>query len=179
MELPGWGPADMEITGGSGHRRLNELSVEMGAALTLARRYEAAGEEFNLNSTRQLSVVLFEKLSFPAEDQDRLLHRGGSAGPRPPSAVDKILQHRAAETSSTYVDALPQLVNPQTGRIHTSFNQTVVTGRLSSADESSEHTGAHRRGPQIRRVFVAGGPGWVIVSADYSVIELRVLAHIR
>lgn len=189
VELPLAGVlADMEITGVAVDTgRLNELSVEMGAALdTLAREvYEAAGEEFNLNSTRQLSVVLFEKLKLPPLKKTKTGYSTDAEvlealAPLHP-VVDKILQYRAvAKLKSTYVDALPQLVNPQTGRIHTSFNQTVaVTGRLSSADPNLQNIPVRTdEGRKIRRVFVAGGPGWVIVSADYSQIELRVLAHI-
>lgn len=180
--------AEMELAGVAvDTERLLKLSGEMAVTVDGLVRdvYEAAGEEFNINSTKQLGVVLFEKLGLPAAKKTKTGYSTDAEvleglAPLHP-IVAKILDYRAvAKLKSTYVDALPQLVNPITGRIHTSFNQTVtVTGRLSSTDPNLQNIPIRtEEGRKIRDVFVAGEPGWVIVSADYSQIELRVLAHI-
>ena len=138
-----------------------------------------AGEEFNLNSTPQLREILFERLELP-------VIRRTKTGPSTDSGVleqlavrghelpRRILGYRKLEKlRSTYVDALPALVSPETGRIHTTFNQTVAaTGRLSSSDPNLQNVPI-----EIRRAFVAP-PGWVLLTADYSQIELRILAHL-
>lgn len=180
--------ADMELAGVAiDTRRLQQLSEEMAVVLAgLVREvYEAAGEEFNINSTKQLGVILFEKLGLPAAKKTKTGYSTDAEvlealAPFHP-IVDKILRYRAVtKLKSTYVDALPQLVNAATGRVHTSFNQTVtVTGRLSSTDPNLQNIPIRtEEGRKIRDVFIAGEPGWVMVSADYSQIELRVLAHI-
>jgi len=146
--------------------------------------YTAAGEEFNLNSPKQLGVVLFEKLQLPvlkktktgvSTDADVLaqLAAMGHEVPR------LILEHRELQKLlSTYVDVLPGAVNPRTGRIHTTFNQTgAATGRLSSSDPNLQNIPVRSpRGEAIRRGFVPGPEG-VFVVADYSQIELRLMAH--
>jgi DNA polymerase-1 len=160
--------------------------IEAELATRSAQIVELAGCEFNINSPRQLSEVLFEKLKLPA------LKRTGKTRVAS-TAVDVleelalvhelprlILEWRALQKlKGTYIDALPELVNPETGRVHTCFNQAVAaTGRLSSSDPNLQNipirTGLGR---EIRAAFVAE-PGSVLISADYSQIELRVLAHL-
>ncbi len=148
--------------------------------------FALAGEEFNINSPRQLAEVLFDKLKLP------VLKRTGATR-TPSTAVDVleelalahelprlVLEWRAlAKLKGTYIDALPQLINPQTGRVHTSFNQAVAaTGRLSSSDPNLQNIPIRSEvGREIRRAFIAE-PGYRLISADYSQIELRVLAHL-
>lgn len=167
---------------------LQKLSVEMESQLAAieADIYALAGESFNIASPKQLGVVLFDKLKLPiqkrtgttgaastdAESLERLAALG-HALPR------KIVEHRQiAKLKGTYVDALPLLVNPKTGRLHTSFNQTVAaTGRLSSSDPNLQNIPARTdQGKQIRQAFLPR-EGWQIVTADYSQIELRLLAE--
>lgn len=151
----------------------------------LANIHTLAGEEFNVNSTKQLGVILFEKLKLPvikktktgystdAEVLERL------AGEHP--LIDKLLEYRLlAKLKSTYLDGMDILISPQTGRIHSSFNQAVTaTGRLSSSDPNLQNipirTDAGRR---IRELFVPGEGFDYLLSADYSQIELRILAHL-
>jgi len=155
----------------------------------IARRskeiYEASGGEFNINSPKQLAEVLFDKMQLP------VLKRTGTS--RAPSTAVEVLEELALahdlprlilewrslmKLKGTYIDALPQLVNPQTGRVHTCFNQAVAaTGRLSSSDPNLQNIPIKTElGREIRRAFIAE-PGHVLVSADYSQIEFRVLAH--
>jgi DNA polymerase I len=156
----------------------------------LSRRSEQifalAGESFNINSPRQLSEILFERLKLPA------LKRTGKTRTAS-TAVEvleelalthdlprQILEWRALQKlKGTYIDALPQLVHPETGRVHTCFNQAVAaTGRLSSSDPNLQNIPIRTElGREIRRAFVAD-PGCLLLSADYSQIELRVLAHL-
>ncbi|MGD8281797.1 MAG: DNA polymerase I, partial [Gemmatimonadota bacterium] len=146
--------------------------------------FKIAGGDFNLNSTPQLRQVLFEKLELPVIKKTK-------TGPSTDAAVLEelaamghdvprlMMEYRELEKlRSTYVDALPQLVNPRTGRIHTSFNQTVAaTGRLSSSDPNLQNIPIRTElGRQIRKGFVAD-EGSVFLAVDYSQIELRVLAH--
>jgi DNA polymerase-1 len=154
------------------------------AALT-AEIHGMAGVEFNLNSPKQVSDVLFETLHLPRSKKTKV----GSfetnvdvlekLAPEYPIAR-KILDHREAQKLlSTYIDALPAAINPLTGRVHTSFNQTVAaTGRLSSTGPNLQNIPVRtEEGRQIREAFVAPA-GHVLVSADYSQIELRILAHL-
>ncbi len=161
-------------------------SLELGQDLERLRRLigQAAGTEFNLNSPKQLAVVLFEKLQLPvlkktktgpSTDAD-VLEQLAAMGHEVPRLI---LEHRELEKlRSTYVDVLPARVNPATGRIHTSFNQTgAATGRISSSDPNLQNIPIRTpRGEAIRRGFVPS-PGWSFVVADYSQIELRLLAH--
>jgi len=170
---------------------LQRLSAEMGQQLAAIEKeiYDLAGHPFNIGSLVQLRKVLFEELKLPVQgrtgitgaastDQETLeklaaLDHPGAALPR------KILQHRRiAKLKSTYVDALPEMVNPKTARIHTAFNQTVAaTGRLSSSDPNLQNIPVRREeGQQIRQAFLPA-EGWLLVTADYSQIELRLLAH--
>jgi DNA polymerase-1 len=170
---------------------LRGLSVDMGRQLETIEKdiYALAGHPFNIGSLVQLRKVLFEELKLPVQgktgitgaastDQETLeklavLDHPSAALPR------KILEHRRiAKLKSTYVDALPELVNPNTGRVHASFNQTVAsTGRLSASDPNLQNIPVRREeGQQIRQAFLPA-EGWLLLTADYSQIELRLLAH--
>jgi DNA polymerase-1 len=148
--------------------------------------YELAGETFNINSPKQLAEVLFDKMQLP------VLKRTGAS--RAPSTAVEVLEELAlahelprlilewralTKLKGTYIDALPQLVHPETGRVHTCFNQAVAaTGRLSSSDPNLQNIPIKTAlGREIRRAFIAE-PGNVLISADYSQIEFRVLAHL-
>jgi DNA polymerase-1 len=146
--------------------------------------YAEAGEEFNINSNLQLRVVLFEKLNLPAKKRTAtgpstdvfVLQELADEGHAIPQLL---MEYRELfKLEGTYLEALPALVNPETGRIHTSFNQTVAqTGRLSSSDPNLQNIPIRRAlGRDIRRGFVPR-KGWKLFSADYSQIELRLLAH--
>jgi DNA polymerase-1 len=166
--------------------RLAEFSRELELAIERATReiYRLAGEEFNIGSPKQLATILFEKLGLPpvkktktgySTDADVLEQL--AVGHELPA---KIVEHRTlAKLKSTYADALPALINPRTGRIHTSFNQLVaVTGRLSSSQPNLQNIPIRTElGRRIRAAFVPE-PGWRFLAADYSQIELRILAHV-
>jgi DNA polymerase-1 len=147
--------------------------------------YGLAGEEFNIGSPKQLQRILFEKLGLPTGRRTKTGYSTNAEvlaelAPQH-EIVAQILRYRElTKLKSTYVDALPRLVNPRTGRVHTSFNQTVTaTGRLSSSEPNLQNIPIRTElGKLIRKAFVAGGPGRVLLGADYSQIELRVLAHI-
>jgi DNA polymerase-1 len=150
------------------------------------RVHELAGGPFNIQSPRQLGEILFNKLGLTPgrkTEKERVFSTGvdvleslASSHPLPAAVLE---YRRLSKLLSTYVDALPSLVNPQTGRVHTSFNQTAAaTGRLSSSDPNLQNIPIRtEQGREIRRAFVAE-PGWSVLSADYSQIELRVLAHL-
>ncbi len=148
--------------------------------------YQLAGMEFNLDSPRQVGAVLFDQLKIPYtrpktktgqySTREEVLRKLKDKHP----IIPLILEYREiAKLKSTYVDALPELVHPETGRIHTTFNQTIaITGRLSSTNPNLQNIPIRtERGRRIRQAFVAGGEGSVLLSADYSQIELRLLAH--
>ena len=147
--------------------------------------YELAGETFNIKSSQQLGQVLFEKLGLPVQKKTRK-KTGYSTDvdvltilAEQHSLPKMVLRHRTlSKLKSTYTDALMDLIHPETGRIHTSFNQTVTaTGRLSSSDPNLQNIPIRtEEGRQIRSAFVPR-PGWQMVSADYSQVELRILAH--
>jgi len=165
---------------------LKELSIQLGELLGASEEtiYRLAGEEFNINSPKQLQKILFEKLGLPrgkktkagySTDVDVLTNLARSY-----ELPAEILAYRSlAKLKSTYVDALPALVNPDTGRVHTSYNQTVTaTGRLSSSNPNLQNIPIRtQEGKRIRQAFIAS-EGCEIVSADYSQIELRILAHL-
>ncbi len=158
--------------------RLGELEHEI---------YKLVGREFNINSTQQLAEVLFSKLGLKAPGGRKTATGKESTavdvlesmrGQHP--VIELILEQRQlAKLKGTYIDALPELVNPQTGRVHTSFNQTgAVTGRLSSSEPNLQNIPIRTDlGRQVRRAFIAS-PGCVLMSADYSQVELRILAHL-
>ncbi len=160
--------------------------VDRELAARDAQIFERAGEPFNINSPQQLSRILFDKLQLPA------LKRNPKT--RTPSTAVEVLEELALthelprlilewrqlqKLKGTYIDALPQLVNPETGRVHTCLNQAVAaTGRLSSSDPNLQNIPIKTElGREIRRAFIAE-PGHVLISADYSQIEFRVLAHL-
>ncbi len=166
---------------------LEGLAQRMAAELKELeeRIYALAGERFNLNSSAQLGAILFEKLKLPTVKRTRKT-RAYSTDTEVLEALSSqhelprlVLRYRTlAKLKSTYVEALPRLVNPETGRLHTSFNQTVTaTGRLSSSEPNLQNIPVRgEEGLQIRRAFVPE-QGWVFLSVDYSQIDLRVLAH--
>ena len=167
---------------------LHSFSQQLNEDLEKLERetYAAAGEKFNLSSPKQLSVILFEKLGLDTK-KTRKTKTGYSTnqqvleklrGDHP--VVDNMLEHRTlAKLKSTYVDALPALVRESTGRVHTDFNQTVVaTGRLSSSNPNLQNIPIRTEfSRQIRKAFIPQ-EGWLLVAADYSQIELRILAHL-
>jgi DNA polymerase-1 len=166
------------------HRMSNDMGVQLADLET--RIYAEAGTEFNINSPQQLGHILFEKLNYPVIKKTKgtkafstsvdVLQELASHGFVVPQLI---LQHRELhKLKSTYIDALPQLVDAQ-GRVHTSFNQAVAaTGRLSSSDPNLQNIPIRTElGRSIRKAFVAD-EGQVLLSADYSQVELRILAHI-
>jgi DNA polymerase-1 len=150
-----------------------------------SRIYAVAGEEFNIRSSQQLGKILFEKLKLPVQKKTKK-KTGYSTDVNVLTTLadqhelpELILRYRTlAKLKSTYTDALMDLVHPETGRIHTSYNQTVTaTGRLSSSTPNLQNIPIRTdEGMEIRRAFVPR-KGWTLVSADYSQIELRILAH--
>ncbi|HEY7476790.1 MAG TPA: DNA polymerase I [Actinomycetota bacterium] len=169
--------AYLEELGSSVRDRMGELKAQV---------YEQAGREFNLNSPPQLREVLYGELGLqPGKKTPKgelstdasVLEKLREAHP----IVDALLGWRELDKlNSTYLEALPRLVDPRDGRVHTSFNQAVAaTGRLSSSNPNLQNIPVRSEvGRQIRRAFVPGEPGQVLLVADYSQIELRILAHL-
>ena len=160
--------------------------IETELAARSAQIFELAGEEFNINSPKQLSVILFDKLQLaPGKRTGKTKVASTAVDVLEELALTHdlprlILEWRALmKLKGTYIDALPQLVHTRTTRVHTSFNQAVAaTGRLSSSDPNLQNIPIRTDlGREIRRAFIAD-PGFVLISADYSQIELRVLAHL-
>jgi DNA polymerase-1 len=160
--------------------------VERELAIRSDQIFERSGEAFNINSPQQLSRILFEKLQLPSLKRNVKTRTASTAV----EVLEElalvhdlprlILEWRALQKlKGTYIDALPQLVNPETGRVHTCFNQAVAaTGRLSSSDPNLQNIPIRTElGREIRRAFIAE-PGHLLISADYSQIEFRVLAHL-
>lgn len=182
----------LEVMEGHGIRLdvdfLRTMSEEMRKRMAAleAECHLLAGVEFNLNSPKQLAHILFEKLNLPTRasrktktgystDQD-VLEKLAPLDPLP----KKILEYRQMQKLvGTYIDALPELVNPETGRLHTSYNQAVAaTGRLSSTDPNLQNIPIRtEQGAEIRKAFIAA-EGCKLLSADYSQIELRMMAHL-
>lgn len=165
---------------------LNEYSKELDNQIQqkIERIYSLAGESFNINSSQQLGKILFEKLKLP------VIKKTKTGYSTDVDVLTKLAMHHdlpleilayrnLSKLKSTYIDALPKLVHPETGRIHTSYNQTVTaTGRLSSSDPNLQNIPIRaEEGNRIRQAFIPE-KGWLLVSADYSQIELRILAHL-
>ncbi|MFC1704223.1 DNA polymerase I [Candidatus Omnitrophota bacterium] len=166
---------------------LKDLSRDLDKRIKelIASIYKQAGEQFNINSPKQLSNILFEKLKLPVVKKTKT---GFSTNEE---VLKKLSQHHAiaseiieyrqlVKLKSTYIDALPKLADPSTGKIHTSFNQAITeTGRLSSSNPNLQNIPIRTDiGRQIRRAFVASKKNNSLLSADYSQIELRMLAHL-
>ena len=179
---------DMEATGILVDRELlGEMSRGFNKELAGLELdiYKAAGGEFNINSTPQLRTVLFERLKLPVQKRTKtgastdveVLEQLAALGHEVPRLL--IEYRELTKLKSTYVDALPGYISADTGRVHTSFNQTgAATGRLSSSDPNLQNIPVRtRRGGEIRRAFIAP-PGHLLLIADYSQIELRLLAHL-
>jgi DNA polymerase I len=179
--------ADMEFNGVRvDPARLAELSARYGQRLSELEIEieELAGHPLNIASPKQLAQVLFQELRLPVVKRTK-------TGPSTDADVleqlaelhalpAKIVEYRQfSKLKNTYVDALPTMIHPTTGRVHASFNQVVAsTGRLSSSDPNLQNIPIRtEEGREIRSAFVAGTPGWKLLAADYSQIELRVLAH--
>ncbi len=166
---------------------LRDLSLLLAKQLEGLEKeiYGLVGREFNINSTQQLGKILFEEMKMPSGKKTKTGYSTDVAVLEK-LAVEhelpkKVLEYRTlSKLKSTYIDALPNLVNPETGRIHTSFNQTVTaTGRLSSSEPNLQNIPIRSElGREIRRAFVPSDRGSVLLSADYSQIELRILAHL-
>lgn len=165
---------------------LRRQSTELGQRLEqlIAEIHELAGHDFNIDSPKQLAVVLYEELALPifrrtktgASTAQDVLEKLAPLHPLPA----KITEHRhLKKLKGTYLDALPNMVNPETDRIHASFNQVVAaTGRLSSSDPNLQNIPIRTaEGRKVRRAFVPAAPDWKLISADYSQVELRILAH--
>ncbi len=190
---------DMEMNGVLlDTEKLRQLSERLGRDIETLQQeiFRIAGHEFNINSTQQLGIVLFEEKGLPAgrktktgystdaavleELRSSFLQEENAAEREKGKIVSLVLEYRTlSKLKSTYVDALPELINPKTGRIHTSFNQTVVTtGRLSSSDPNLQNIPVRGElGKEIRAAFIAPAGKWLI-AGDYSQIDLRVLAHL-
>ena len=171
---------DLPALGGQSTR------IDAELASRSAKIFELAGESFNINSPKQLSVILFDKLQLPTAKRTGKTKVASTAVEVLEDLAlthelpKLILEWRALmKLKGTYIDALPQLVHSRTTRVHTSFNQAVAaTGRLSSSDPNLQNIPIRTDlGREIRRAFIAD-PGFVLISADYSQIELRVLAHL-
>ena len=173
IDLPFFASMSQEL-----ETRLNEIARQV---------YQSVGKEFNLNSTQQLSDVLFNRLRLEPPDRGKKTasgHYSTSASVLESlrgkhEVVDWVLEHRElSKLKSTYLDALPAAVNPETGRVHTSYSQTgAVTGRLSSSNPNLQNIPIRTaEGRRVRNGFIAG-PGNVLLSVDYSQIELRIVAH--
>lgn len=179
--------ADIETTGiRIDVPRLRELGQQYGALLIGLEQeiYRLAGRPFNIGSPKQLQQVLFDEQHLPMLKKTKtggstdveVLEELALAHPLPA----KIIEYRQySKLKNTYIDALPQMVHAKTGRVHASFNQVVAaTGRLSASDPNLQNIPIrNQRGREIRATFLPGDEGWSLLAADYSQIELRVLAH--
>ncbi len=182
--------ADMEMTGITlDIGFLERMSSEIQARMQVLQDevYQHVGEPFNINSTQQLSNALFNRLKLAPPDRTRRTDAGNYStsaevleslqGKHP--VIDALLEYRElSKLKSTYLDALPQQVNPRTGRVHTSYNQAgSVTGRIASSDPNLQNIPIRTElGRQVREAFIAA-PGFTLLSVDYSQVELRIAAH--
>lgn len=159
-------------------------SARARLAVLMGTIHEAAGREFNIDSPKQLAKILFEDLKLPVQKRTKtgpstdqeVLERLASLHALP----RLLIEHRMlSKLCGTYLEALPNLVNPATGNVHTSFSQvTAATGRLSSSDPNLQNIPIRtEEGSRIRRAFIPSQPGWKFICLDYSQIELRMLAH--
>lgn len=165
---------------------LGDMSRNLGEQINVLeeRIYSEAGGEFNINSPQQLGRILFDKLQLPTNRRGKAKYSTEASvlqelSQEFPITRDILEYRQLTKIKSTYLDALPNLVNPDTGRIHTSFNQTrTVTGRLSSSDPNMQNIPIRGElGGQVRQAFIAP-EGCRLLAADYSQIDLRVLAHL-
>lgn len=170
---------------------LDQISSELAVKIEALQKEitELAGEEFNINSTKQLREVIFEKLKIHEKLGITKIKKNKSGYSTDVSVLEKLSGHRLpaaileyrsfAKLKNTYVDTLPQLIHPETNRIHTSFHQTgTATGRLSSSGPNLQNIPIRSsQGKEIRKAFQAEESDHVIISADYSQVELRMLAH--
>ena len=173
LDLPFFASMSEELQG-----RLNEIATQV---------FQSVGQEFNLNSTQQLSEILFNRLRLEPPDRGKKTasgHYSTSASVLETlrgkhEVVDLVLEHRElSKLKSTYLDSLPLTVNPETGRVHTSYGQTgAVTGRLSSSNPNLQNIPIRTaEGRRVRNGFIAA-PGHMLLAVDYSQIELRIVAH--
>ena len=180
--------SDMEFRGfkvNSAGLRLYSEQLDVKIADLTDEIFDKAGEEFNINSPKQLGTILFEKLKLPAVKKTKTGYSTDAEvleqlAPMH-EVVSKILEYRQlVKLKSTYAEGLLNLVNPVTGRIHSSFNQTIAaTGRISSTEPNLQNIPIKlEMGREIRKVFIPGDEKYLLSAADYSQIELRVLAHI-
>lgn len=181
--------ADMEMWGVKvDHLALQALSEELEKDISRLRKkiYSLAGDEFNINSPQQLAHILFHKLGLTPSRKTKVTKKYSTSldilqelAPLHPLASYALEYRQLSKLKSTYADALPLLIHPDTGRIHTSYNQTVTaTGRLSSSDPNLQNIPARGElGQRFRQAFIPE-KGHLFLSADYSQIELRMLAHL-
>ena len=181
---------DMEFEGVNIDRKfLNNFSNELGEDLKRISDtiFEMAGVSFNLDSPKQLGDVLFKHLKIPVQDKTA---KGGQASTNEETLskleneypiASQILDYRElTKLKSTYIDAIPNLINPKTGRVHTTFNQTIAsTGRLSSTNPNLQNIPIRTdRGKRTRMAFIPRNDDYTLLSADYSQIELRIVASV-
>ena len=181
--------SDMEIAGISlDTNSLKNYAVQLTEEINKLEKeiFGLAGQEFNISSPKQLGEILFDKLKVSKETKrtktkiystsEEVLLELTDKHP----IIPKILEYRSlTKLLSTYVESLPKMINPNTGRIHTSFNQAIVaTGRLSSNNPNLQNIPVRdAKGREIRKAFISSGPDYILLSADYSQIELRIMAH--
>ncbi len=167
--------------------RLREMSWSMSERMAKLENeiYKSVGHMFNINSTQQLGVILYEELKLPKTRKTKSGYSTEASvlealkGVHP--IIELLLEYRQlTKLKSTYIDALPALIDPDTGRVHTSFNQTgTVTGRLSSSDPNLQNIPIRtEEGRQVRKAFIAEKDSSLLLAADYSQIDLRALAHL-
>lgn len=179
---------DMEFVGVAiDTSALYDISLMIGTKITELTQviFEEAGSRFNIDSPKQLATVLFDKMGLPADKKTKTGYSTdvqvlSQLAPIYPIAEYLLEYRQLIKLKSTYVDVLPNLINPVTNRIHTTFNQTIAsTGRLSSTDPNLQNIPIRSAiGKEIRRAFIAQKPDWILLSADYSQIELRIMAYI-